>query len=88
MFEQWYQRAYESGYNARLAEDHSDQNRRLEDMLRRGKELGYQEGYMDGYKKGYEIGYAEGELDTRDKMGIIEVSQEEFDELTKESEDK
>ena len=53
--------------------DHEDQNRRLEDMLHRGKEIGKNEGFMDGYRKGYEVGYSEGELDAKCEVGEIDL---------------
>lgn len=77
IFEKWYQKihdqAYEAGYNAKAVEDHEAQNHRLEDMLHRGKEIGFNEGFQDGYKKGWEVGYSEGEADTMANNGIIEL---------------
>ena len=53
-------------------------------MLQIGKKLGFDEGWKEGYMKGYEVGYSEGELDAKAEAGIVEISKEEFDELTKE----
>lgn len=38
-----YTRGLYAGINAQKVQDREDQNHRLEDMLRRGKEIGYQE---------------------------------------------
>jgi len=69
--------AYEAGVNAgtmaQKLTDHDDQNRRLEDMLHRGKEIGKNEGFMEGYRKGYEVGYSEGELDAKCEVGEIDL---------------
>ena len=71
MFSGIFDKGYEAGYTKRCMEDHEAQNRRLEQMLKYGKELGHRDGYVEGYMKGYEIGYAEGEYDTKD--GVIEL---------------
>lgn len=42
-----YTRGLYAGINAQKVQDREDQNRRLEDMLRRGKEIGYQEAISD-----------------------------------------
>lgn len=81
IFDSIYQKGYEAGLNAQKCSDHEDQNRRLEDMLKYGKEIGRTDGYMEGYRKGYEVGYAEGEMDTKAEHGIIEI-----DEVVKEEE--
>ena len=71
--ERMYDKGFEAGKNAQLLSDHEAQNHRLEDMLHRGKKIGFDEGFMDGYKKGYEVGYSEGEMDTKASEGIIEL---------------
>lgn len=68
-----YDKGFEAGVNAQRLSDHEAQNHRLEDMLHRGKEIGFNEGFTDGYKKGYEVGYSEGEMDTRAASGIVEL---------------
>lgn len=77
IFESWYQKihdqAYEAGYNAKAVEDHEAQNHRLEDMFKRGKEMGRHEAFVDGYTEGYKKGYIEGELDTRAEIGAISL---------------
>ena len=77
--ERMYDKGFEAGKNAQVLSDHEAQNHRLEDMLHRGKEIGFNEGFQDGYKKGWEVGYSEGEQDTRAKNGIIEL--DDLDEL-------
>lgn len=73
MFEKWYKKGYEAGYTARCVEDHSDQNRRLEDMLKYGKEIGHTKGMEEGYRIGYKCGYEEGEADTKARIGEIDL---------------
>lgn len=68
-----YDKGFEAGVNAEKLSNHEAQNHRLEDMLHRGKEIGFDEGFKDGYKKGYECGYSEGEMDTRARNGIVEL---------------
>lgn len=68
-----YDRGFQAGVNAQRLSDHEAQNHRLEDMLHRGKEIGFNEGFTDGYKKGYEVGYSEGEMDTKACNGIVEL---------------
>lgn len=85
MFDKWYKRIYDAGYNARALEDASDQNRRLQDMLKYGKELGKHEGFIEGYKDGYKVGYSEGEQDTMARVGELDlekIMQEVEDEYT------
>lgn len=53
--------------------DHEDQNRRLEDMLKYGKEIGKTEGLQEGYRIGYKCGYEEGEADTKAEIGEIDL---------------
>ena len=68
-----YEKGFEAGVNAQRLSDREAQNHRLEDMLRRGKKIGYDEGYVDGYMKGHEVGYSEGEADYKAAQGIIEL---------------
>ena len=83
-----YDKGFEAGYTQRCFEDHEDQNRRLEQMLQYGKEMGYSNGYIDGYSKGYEIGYSEGEWDERERNGIVEIGDvEDFLKGEKDAED-
>lgn len=77
--ERMYDKGFEAGVNANRLSDHEAQNHRLEDMLHRGKKIGFDEGFVDGYKKGWEVGYSEGEADTMAKNGIIEL--DDLDEL-------
>lgn len=71
--ERMYDKGFAAGVNANQLSDHEAQNHRLEDMLHKGKEIGYKEGWTEGYKKGYEVGYSEGEMDTKAANGIIEL---------------
>ena len=81
LLEEAYNKGLLAGIDKQKAIAQEDQNRRLEDMLKYGKEIGHQNGYVEGYIKGYEIGYAEGEQDTKDREGIIEVDGEELASL-------
>lgn len=71
--EKMYDKGFAAGVNAEKLSNHEAQNHRLEDMLHRGKEIGFNEGFTEGYKKGYEVGYSEGEMDTRAASGIVEL---------------
>lgn len=71
--ERMYDKGFAAGVNAEKLSNHEAQNHRLEDMLHRGKEIGFNEGFQDGYKKGWEVGYSEGEADTMANNGIIEL---------------
>lgn len=73
IFNSIYEKGFQAGINAERLSNKEAQNHRLEDMLHRGKKIGFDEGFVDGYKKGYEIGYNEGEMDTRARNGIIEL---------------
>ena len=53
--------------------DHEDQNRRLEDMLHKGKEIGMKEGLEEGFRKGYHQGFDDGAFDERCKIGEIDL---------------
>ncbi len=90
IFESIYNKGYEAGMNAQKVSDHEDQNRRLEDMFRRGKEYGLNEGFTKGYEKGYHdgntIGYNDGVNDTRAKEGIINIPDEVLAEVKEEFE--
>ena len=68
-----YAKGVAAGSNAESLKNREDQNRRLEDMLRHGKELGRQEAFVDGYKEGYKVGYAEGEQDALSQIGEIDL---------------
>ena len=82
IFDSIYNKGYEAGYNKRECEDHEAQNRRLEDMLKYGKEIGRNDGWREGYIKGYECGYSEGEMDAKAEIGVIDLDglKEEGDE--------
>lgn len=71
--ERMYDKGFEAGKNAQMLSDHEAQNRRLEDMLHRGKKIGFDEGWKAGYKNGWNVGYSEGEADTMAKNGIVEL---------------
>ena len=73
IFDSIYNKGYEAGINAARLENQEAQNRRLEDMLKYGKEIGKTEGWKDGYMKGYEVGYSEGELDAKAEIGAIDL---------------
>ena len=77
IFKTWideaYQKGYEAGMTAQKLTDKSDQNRRLEDMLKYGKEIGKTEGLQEGYRIGYKCGYEEGEADTKAEIGEIDL---------------
>lgn len=74
IFDTIYNKGYEAGVTAQKCKEHEDQNRRLEEMFRYGKETGRTEGWKEGYAKGYECGYQEGEMDTKANNGIIELA--------------
>lgn len=73
IFDSIYQKGYEAGINAQKCSDHEDQNRRLQDMLEYGKEIGYNKGREDGLQEGYRIGYDCGKDDVLSKHGIVEI---------------
>ena len=73
IFDSIYNKGFEAGYTKRECEDHEDQNRRLQDMLKYGKEIGRNEGLTEGYKMGYKVGYSEGELDAKAEIGAIDL---------------
>ena len=73
IFDSIYQKGYEAGINAQKCADHEDQNRRLEYMLKYGKEIGYAKGREDGMHEGYRIGYDCGCDDMATKYGIVEI---------------
>lgn len=79
IFDYWYNKGLEAGYNKKSMENAEAQNQRLQDMLKYGKELGKHEGFIEGYK----VGYSEGEQDERARIGEIdldEVMEEVVDE--------
>ena len=85
IFDKYYRLGFEAGVNHQKLEADADQNRRLEDMLRRGKKIGHDEGWIEGYKKGYQVGYSEGELDTMERtceIDLDKVLEEVKDEYT------
>lgn len=73
MFENWYKKIYEAGYNARAVEEQDSHSRNLESMFERGKQIGRHEAFVDGYTEGYKKGYIEGELDARAEIGAISL---------------
>ena len=79
IFNSIYEKGFQAGVNAQMLADKEAQNHRLEDMLRRGKKIGYNEGFVEGYTKGHEVGYAEGEFDYKARNGIVEISKDEFE---------
>lgn len=83
LFDSIYKKGYEAGVNAQKCADHEDQNRRLEEMLKYGKEIGRNDGWREGYIKGYECGYSEGEMDAKAQVGIIDL-----DNLAKEGDEE
>ena len=88
LFESIYRKGFEAGYNKARLENQEDQNRRLEEMLKYGKEIGRNDGWKEGYIKGYECGYSEGESDAKAEIGVIDLESlqkdgdEECDSLT------
>ena len=64
-----YAKGVAAGQYAEAIKEKEDQNRRLEDMLHHGKELGLDE----GFKKGYFAGYSDGEADARSVIGEIDL---------------
>lgn len=86
IFESIYNKGYEAGMNAQKVSDHEDQNRRLEDMFRRGKEYGLNNGFTKGYEKGYHDGYLVGENDAKAMEGIIDLPEEVLAEVKEEFE--
>ena len=79
IFDAIYQKGYEAGVMAQKCADHEDQNRRLAEMLKYGKEIGYTKGREDGVYEGYKIGYECGCDDMMTKYGIVEI--DEIDEV-------
>ena len=73
IFDTIYNKGYEAGVNKAKLENQEAQNRRLEDMLKYGKSIGFNDGFKKGYHDGYIVGYNEGEADTRAKEGIINL---------------
>lgn len=71
IFDYWYNKGVEAGYNKRATEDQTEHNRRLEDMFKRGKEIGWNNGFQDGYK----VGYSEGEQDEKARSGEIDLDE-------------
>ena len=83
--EKYYKLGFEAGVNQQKLTEKEEQNRRLEDMLHKGKKIGHDEGWLEGYQKGYAVGYSEGEMDTRAEIGEIpldEVMEEVENEYT------
>lgn len=79
LLEEAYNKGHEAGYTKRECEDHEAQNRRLEDMLKYGKEIGRNEGFNDGFAKGYYAGYKEGEMDAKAEIGAIDLDNLDLD---------
>jgi len=73
IFDSIYKKGYEAGQTAARLENQEAQNRRLEEMLKYGKEIGRQTGFEEGWKKGYEYGYQEGEADAKAEIGVIDL---------------
>lgn len=71
IFDYWYNKGVEAGYNKKSMENAEAQNQRLQDMLKYGKELGKHEGFIEGYK----VGYSEGEQDERARIGEIDLDE-------------
>lgn len=71
IFDYWYNKGVEAGYNKKSMENAEAQNHRLQDMLKYGKELGKHEGFIEGYK----VGYSEGEQDERARIGEIDLDE-------------
>lgn len=74
IFNSVYEKGFQAGVNAQMLSDKEAQNHRLEDMLRRGKKIGYDEGFVEGYTKGHERGYDDGYFDCKAKNGIVELN--------------
>lgn len=47
MFENWYKKIYEAGYNARAVEEHESHSHNLEDMFERGKQIGWHDAFVE-----------------------------------------
>lgn len=77
-----YEKGVQAGIEKQKWQNAEDQNRRLLEVFRYGKEAGNVEGTKNGYALGYEVGYAEGWADCLAKHGIVEISGEEFEALT------
>lgn len=75
IFDYWYNKGVEAGYNKKSMENAEAQNQRLQDMLKYGKELGKHEGFIEGYADGYKVGYSEGEQDERARIGEIDLDE-------------
>ena len=77
IFDTIYNKGYEAGVNATKLEKEQDHTRRLEDMLKRGKDIGYTKGYHDGYTIGYNDG--KGTIDIPDE--VLASVKEEFEAI-------
>lgn len=86
IFDTLYNKGYEAGVTAQKLECQEDQNRRLEEMLKYGKQIGLSEGYTKGYHDGYTVGYSEGEQDTLAREGIVRVPEKVLAEVKEEFE--
>lgn len=82
LLEAEYERGVKHGEEKQKLVNQEDQNRRLHEMFKYGKETGEVKGNVDGYALGHEVGYSEGWKDCLAKYGIVEISAEEFDALT------
>ena len=86
-FDEIYNKGFEAGVNKAKLENQEAQNRRLEDMLKYGKNIGMNEGYTKGYHDGYIVGYNEGASDTKAKEGIVDLPDNWEEMLKDEMED-
>ena len=85
IFDYWYNKGIEAGYNKRAMENSEAHNKQLQDMLKYGKELGKKDGIAEGYTMGYKVGYSEGEQDAYARIGEIDIDsvmEEVADEYT------
>lgn len=69
LLEEAYNKGYIAGVTARDAINAKQELHRMEDMLERGKKLGYTEGAEAGYRLGCEDGYEKAKAEA----GIIEI---------------
>ena len=82
-----YAKGAAAGANAEALKDKEDQNRRLDDMMHHGKEVGLKEGFEKGYQAGYLDGHVDGKCENGE-IDIEEIGENEMAELERGSNDK
>ena len=73
-----YAKGVTAGQYAEAVKEKEDQNRRLEDMMHHGKNLGLKEGFERGYKAGYDDAEYEAKL-MAGEIDIEEIDDDAFE---------